>query len=108
RNAVEHNAGTHDIERLVRESEQADGLERMHLVVSWNFGAKFPDQFGKIAQLFTSEFRVLVRDRQMSGNALHGKSLEGFDSSEQRDRFILQHAHAAHSRVDLEIDGDVT
>src|SRR4029077_571604 len=80
-------------------------LEDMRFIIKWNGGAKLLHDFAKAQKLITRIVRILTRHRQMGRNAVNPDIRKCGDLLENDQSLVLRNSHAAHARINLEIDG---
>ena len=77
----------------------------MRFVIDWNRSAKLLHGFAEAQQLITRVLRILTRHWQMSRNAVNPDIRKCGDPFDNVQGFAFWNSHAAHARIDLEIDG---
>src|SRR6266487_778424 len=91
---------------MLSETKHACALEHMRFIIDWNRGTKLLHDFAKAQKLIARVVLILTRHRQMSRNAVNPNIGKCGYLLENAQGFMLRNSHAAHARVDLEIDGD--
>src|ERR1700757_2470387 len=107
RNPVKHDPGAHHVEgaHMSSEAKHACALEHMRFIIDWNHGAKLLRDFAKARKLIACVVRILTRYWQMSRNAVNSDIRKCGDLLENVRGFAFRNSHAAHPRINLEIDG---